>query len=38
LRHQPERASTVLQELSKLGGIVGLDAKMVLKEWKKGNL
>ena len=30
LSHQPRRASTVILEISKLGGIVGLDAKMVL--------
>jgi hypothetical protein len=38
LRIDEERATSVLVDLSKERGIVGFDAEMILKEWKKGNL
>jgi hypothetical protein len=32
------RAIEVLEELTKLPGIIGFEAEMVLKEWRKGTL
>lgn len=38
LRYEPERASEVLRTIARIGGAMGIDAKMVLDEWDKGNL
>lgn len=34
----PERGEPILVELRKSEGVVGLDAAMTIKEWRKGNL
>lgn len=38
LKIDEERATATLEELSKEPGLVGFDAEMILKEWRKGNL
>lgn len=38
LQVEPKAASEVLEELSKLPGFVGFEAKMVLSEWRAGRL
>jgi hypothetical protein len=38
LAFAPEKAEPVLQALTKESGVVGLDAKFTLQEWRKGTL
>jgi len=38
LKYDKRKAVKVLKKLSKEEGIIAFDAKMVLSEWKKGNL
>ena len=38
LRIDEQRATSALKDLTKERGIVGFNAKMILQEWKKGNL
>ena len=38
LHRDPDGAEVVLAEISKLDGFVGLDAEIILAEWKEGRL
>lgn len=38
LEFAPERGEPVLTEISRTTGVRALDARMTLKEWRKGNL